>query len=155
MEALKRFVDAQENDSSEDLMEGRFSLNQNYGYSDALEEIRNGRKRGHWIWYIFPQLKGLGYSYNSNYYGITDAAEAVAYLKHPILGPRLIEISEVLLGLPEGTTARSVFGSIDAMKVKSSMTLFYMVSKEPIFLHIINRYYDGEMDVNTIKMLSI
>lgn len=137
MEDLNRFIEAQENN-----------------YSFALEEIRNGRKRGHWIWYIFPQLKGLGHSYNSDYYGITNIKEAIEYLNHPILGKRLREITEALLSLPAGKTAREILGGIDARKVKSSMTLFYLASKETLFIDVINRYYDGKMDELTIKMLS-
>lgn len=155
MEGLERFVIAQDGRSS--LNEGgkRFLLNQGDSYLDALEEIRNGRKRNHWIWYIFPQLKGLGHSYNSNYYGIADIEEAKNYLKHSVLGTRLREITDVFLCLPEGKTAREILGSIDAVKVKSSMTLFYMVSKEPLFLDVINRYYEGKLDERTIKLLSI
>ncbi len=138
MENLNRFIEAQENN-----------------YSFALEEIKNGRKRGHWIWYIFPQLKGLGHSYNSDCYGIANIKEAIEYLNHPILGKRLREITEVLLSLPAGKTAREIVGGIDARKVKSSMTLFYLASKETLFIDVINRYYDGKMDELTIKMLSL
>lgn len=138
MEYLNRFIEAQENN-----------------YSFALEEIKNGRKRGHWIWYIFPQLKGLGHSYNSDYYGIANIKEAIEYLNHPILGKRLREITEVLLSLPAGKTAREIVGGIDARKVKSSMTLFYLASKETLFIDVINRYYEGKMDELTIKMLSL
>ena len=138
MKDLNRFVEAQES---------------NYSY--ALEEIRNGRKQGHWIWYIFPQLKGLGHSFNSNFYGIANIKEAEDYLNHPILGQRIREITEALLSLPEGKTAREILGGIDAIKVKSSMTLFYMASKESLFMNVINRYYRGKMDGQTIKMLSL
>lgn len=137
MEDLNRFVEAQES---------------NYSY--ALEEIRNGRKHGHWIWYIFPQLKGLGHSYNSNYYGITDAEEVKAYLNHPILGNRLREITQALLDLPKELTAREILGWTDALKVKSSMTLFYYVSKEDIFLNVLNRFYNGCQDQKTIIILN-
>ena len=136
MDGLERFIQAQES-----------------VYSTALEEIKDGRKEGHWIWYIFPQIKGLGYSYNSNYYGIKDAAEAGEYLAHPILGNRLREVSEALLGLPENLTAREILGGIDALKVKSSMTLFYVVSKEPLFRRVLDRYYNGELDHRTINKL--
>lgn len=138
MRNLNRFIEAQESN-----------------YSIALEEIRNGRKYGHWVWCIFPQLKGLGHSYNSNYYGIANIKEAIEYLNHPILGKRLREITEVLLSLPEGLTAREILGGIDTRKVKSSMTLFYLASKETPFMDVINRYYDGNMDELTIKMLSL
>ena len=131
----------------------RFLKAQERDYDTALSEIRSGHKRSHWIWYIFPQIKGLGYSYNSNYYGIKDAAEAGEYLAHPILGNRLREVSEALLGLPENLTAREILGDIDALKVKSSMTLFYAVSKEPLFRRVLDRYYNGELDHRTINKL--
>ena len=136
MDGLERFIQAQES-----------------VYPSALKEIKDSRKEGHWIWYIFPQIKGLGYSYNSNYYGIKDAAEAGEYLAHPILGNRLREVSEALLGLPENLTAREILGGIDALKVKSSMTLFYAVSKEPLFRRVLDRYYNGELDHRTINKL--
>lgn len=154
MAGLERFLLAQDV-TSENRGVKRFNIIQTNSYADALEEIRNGRKRGHWIWYIFPQLKGLGHSYNSNYYGIANIKEAIEYLNHPILGKRLREITEVLLSLPEGLTAREILGGIAARKVKSSMTLFYLASKETPFMDVINRYYDGNMDEQTIKMLSL
>jgi len=154
MAGLERFLLAQDV-TSENGGVKRFNIIQANSYADALEEIRNGRKRGHWIWYIFPQLKGLGHSYNSDYYGIVNIKEAIEYLNHPILGKRLREITEVLLSLPAGKTAREILGGIDARKVKSSMTLFYLASKETLFIDVINRYYDGKMDELTIKMLSL
>lgn len=138
MEDLERFIKAQE-----------------YSYPIALKEIQNGRKMGHWIWYVFPQLKGLGNSYNSEYYGIADLEEAKAFLNHPVLAQRLREITEALLGLPEHITARDILGGIDAMKVKSSMTLFYMVSKEQLYKDVLDRYYNGEMDTQTLNLLTI
>lgn len=133
---LERFVKAQESD-----------------YATALAEIINGRKKSHWIWYIFPQLKGLGHSYNSNYYGIADFDEAKAYMAHTVLGARLREISRALLELPKENTAREVFGGIDAMKVKSSMTLFYLATKEELFKEVLDRYYAGKVDSRTIELL--
>ncbi len=137
MENLYRFIEAQQ----------KF-------YSIALEEIRHGRKQSHWIWYIFPQLKGLGHSFNSNYYGISGKEEAMLYLNHPILGYRLREITQALLDLPTELTARKVLGPIDALKLKSSMTLFYIVSKEDIFFRVLNRFYDGNQDNKTINILN-
>lgn len=137
MEDLERFVKAQE-----------------HSYLIALKEIRSGRKMGHWIWYIFPQLKGLGHSSRSQYYGIADLEEAKAYLNHPVLAQRLREITETLLGLPEHLTARDILGGIDAMKVKSSMTLFYMVSKEQLFKDVLDRYYKGIMDTRTLDIVT-
>lgn len=137
MKNLDRFIEAQESN-----------------YSIALEEIKNGRKRSHWIWYIFPQLKGLGHSYRSSFYGIADAEEAKSYLNHPILGYRLREITLALLDLPKELTAREILGWTDALKVKSSMTLFYYVSKEDIFLNVLNRFYNGCQDQKTINILN-
>ena len=132
----------------------RFLKAQEQTYSVALKEIQDGKKIGHWIWYIFPQLKGLGRSYNSNYYGITDKNEAKAYLNHPILAERLGEITEALLALPKALTAKDILGGIDAMKVKSSMTLFYMVSNAKLYKDVLVRYYQGKMDNRTLCILN-
>ena len=131
---LERFVEAQE------LM-----------YLMALDEVRNGRKRGHWIWYIFPQLKGLGMSENSQYYGIDGIEEARAYLQHPVLGARLREITTAFLELV-GKNAQEVFGHLDAMKVRSCMTLFNEVSDDDLFQKVLDRYYNGVADDRTIEM---
>ena len=136
MKDLNRFIEAQESN-----------------YSIALDEIKNGRKRSHWIWYIFPQLKGLGHSYSSSFYGIADVEEAQSYLNHPILGYRLKEITQALLDLPKELTAREILGRTDALKVKSSLTLFYYVSKDDIFLRVLNRFYNGCQDQNTINII--
>lgn len=104
----------------------RFIEAQEGVYPQALEELQDGRKRSHWMWYIFPQLAGLGRSYNSNYYGISGLKEAKSYLEHPVLGPRLREVSETILSLPTDNAAE-VFGGIDSMKLRSSMTLFDLV----------------------------
>ncbi len=120
----------------------------------ALDEIRGGRKDSHWIWFIFPQMKGLGMSYYSEYYGIGSAEEAKAYLAHPVLGSRLREITQALLELPVDLTAREVLGGIDAMKVRSCMTLFYMVSKEKLFIDVLNRFYEGRLDGRTVNMMN-
>lgn len=129
MERLDRFIKAQENT-----------------YSTALKEVQSGRKVGHWICYIFPQIKGLGHSANSEYYGIEDADEAKNYINHSILGARLREITQELLNLPSHFTAEKIFGMLDALKVKSSMTLFYCVSKEELFVEVLNRFYNGDVD---------
>ena len=134
--SLERFVDAQEQI-----------------YEMALEEVKNGKKLSHWIWYIFPQLKGLGQSGNSYYYGIDDIEEAKAYLKHPILGKRLQEITSAFLLLDKG--AEEVFGGLDAMKVRSCMTLFDEVSEDDLFEKVLEKHYHGEKDELTIKRLYI
>lgn len=133
----------------------RFIKAQEGYYETALEEITGGRKNSHWIWFIFPQLKGLGHSYNSNFYGISGIEEAQAYLNHPILGNRLREITNVLLNQNENLSARDILGGIDSMKVKSCMTLFYMASKEQLFLDVLNRYYNGNFDKRTLEKLGI
>ncbi|MEY8687925.1 DUF1810 family protein [Bacteroides sp. AN502(2024)] len=135
--SLKRFVDAQERT-----------------YESALTEVRNGRKLTHWIWYIFPQLKGLGTSDNSTYYGIEDLEEAKAYLQHPILGARLREITTTFLNL-QGVNAKDVFGDLDAMKVHSCMTLFCEVEEDNLFQKVLERYFNGCKDINTLRLLGI
>ncbi len=134
---LNRFLKAQEND-----------------YKIALAEIKSGRKRSHWMWYVFPQLKGLGKSETSAYYGIKDLNEAKEYLNHSILGARLKEITNELLTLNE-SNPKIIFGSPDDKKLKSSMTLFSIVddSNNPIFKKIIQRYFDGTVDDKTLKLI--
>ncbi len=133
---MKRFLDAQKRD-----------------YETALREIRAGRKRSHWIWYIFPQLKELGYSGTAKYYGIRDLAEAKAYLAEPVLRARLIEISEALLALP-GNDPNAVMGYPDDLKLRSSMTLFAAADPEcPVFRQVLDKYYDGEPDPETLRIL--
>lgn len=121
-------------------------------YPIALQELQNGRKRSLWMWYIFPQLKGLGHSYNSSFYGISDSEEALAYLEHPILGHRLREVSMTILNLPTNN-AVAVFGNIDSCKLKSSMTLFDFVSPNDIFARILDKYFNGQRDKKTIYIL--
>lgn len=121
-------------------------------YKTALEEIRNGRKRSHWMWFVFPQLKGLGHSYNADYYGIAGADEARAYWLHPVLRGRLREITEALL-LLDGLSARQIFGEVDAMKLRSSMTLFWKVTEEELFRKVLDKYYEGKMCDSTLEML--
>lgn len=133
----------------------RFLKAQEATYPQALEEIRSGRKQTHWIWYIFPQLKGLGHSYNANFYGIADIKEARQYLNHPILGTRLHEITRALLLLPEDLSAEAVLGSIDALKVCSCMTLFDKVTPGGIFRQVLKRYYQDKEDRLTLEALNI
>ena len=131
----------------------RFLTAQEQHYAQALAEIRAGRKRSHWIWYIFPQLRGLGYSYNAEYYGIADAEEARQYLAHPVLGARLREITEALLELPESDSVR-VMGRPDDLKLCSSMTLFEYVSvQDSVFGKVLDKYYGGSRDAVTLRML--
>ena len=131
----------------------RFILAQNGVYERALSEIKNGHKVTHWMWYIFPQLKGLGYSEFSEFYGIRGISEAKDYLSNEVLGARLIEISTELLKL-ETSDSSSVFGKIDSVKLRSSMTLFDYVSdnSDNVFSKVIEKYYDGIKDDITLKI---
>ena len=131
----------------------RFISAQARDYEIAREELRNGRKRTHWIWYIFPQVDGLGYSANSKFYAIKSKAEAQKYLEHPLLGTRLVECANILLKL-EGRSASQIFGSPDDLKLKSSMTLFAAIqSQEPAFAHVLDKYFQGKPDITTIELL--
>ena len=130
----------------------RFIKAQEIDYEFALKEIKQGRKRTHWMWYIFPQLKGLGYSSMAAYYGIQNRKEAEAYIAHPVLGTRLLEISKELMKL-EGKSAKEIFGSTDEMKLRSCMTLFYLVSKEAVFQEVLKKYFHGNLDEKTQEIL--
>lgn len=131
----------------------RFVSAQLTAYAEAMEEIRNGRKVGHWMWFIFPQLRGLGQSNMAWYYGIEDLDEAKAYLAHPVLGVRLREISVELLKLPESNVGM-IFGWIDSMKLRSCMTLFAIADEsEPVFQQVLDKFYQGEMDAVTTGLL--
>lgn len=133
----------------------RFRRAQEGSYGEALEEIRGGKKRGHWIWYIFPQMKGLGMSSVSDYYGMDGIGEARAYLADPVLGGRLREISQALLSLPE-KNAEAVFGWPDVLKLRSSMTLFALAGGETegkLFREVLDAYYGGQMDQKTLMLL--
>jgi uncharacterized protein (DUF1810 family) len=131
---LQRFLDAQAQGGT---------------YQRALGELRAGRKRSHWIWFVFPQLVGLGHSATAQRYGIASIAEAKAYLAHPVLGPRLRESSQALLDLDAADPA-AVLGGIDAVKLRSSMTLFAHVAPEqPLFGQVLDRYYTGSLDEAT------
>jgi uncharacterized protein (DUF1810 family) len=133
---LQRFVDAQRAE-----------------FESARSELEGGRKVGHWIWFIFPQIKGLGQSSMSQYYAIASLAEAQAYLQHPILGPRLRECTQ-LVNSVKGRSIEQIFGGIDAMKFRSSMTLFAKTTDDnQIFLNALQKYFSGEFDPLTIQCL--
>ena len=131
----------------------RFVEAQEAAYSVALSEVRNGRKVSHWMWYIFPQLQGLGRSAMAQFYGIEDLEEAKAYLAHELLGQRLRQITQVLLELPE-TDPKKIFGQIDSVKLRSCMTLFAHASGEALFTKVLEKYYSGEEDHVTMRLLS-
>lgn len=130
----------------------RFLEPQKTAYPVALEEIRNGRKESHWMWYIFPQLRGLGQSTQSWYYGIEDLNEANEYLMHPILGQRLLEITQAALELSEMDPLK-IFGWPDNMKFCSCMTLFAQVSDDDLFEETLNKFFKGREDNRTIELL--
>lgn len=130
----------------------RFVKAQEESYKIALNEVKNGRKKSHWMWYIFPQIIGLGRSSTAQYYAIKSREEAENYLNHPILSKRLIEISEELLKL-DSNNARKIFGSPDNMKLKSSMTLFLKISGNEVFKKVLDKFFNGDLDENTIEIL--
>ena len=122
------------------------------GYEVALNEIKNGRKRSHWIWYIFPQLRCLGRSSRAHYYGIADRYEAQRYLEHPILGARIREITAALLEHKD-KSAVEMFGDIDARKLRSSMTMFDFHSPNDIFGEVLRSFYNGERCEITLRVM--
>lgn len=130
----------------------RFVKAQEESYEIALNEIKSGHKRNHWMWYIFPQIKGLGYSSTAQYYALQNRKETENYLSHSILSKRLIEISEELLKL-DSNNAREVFGYPDDMKLKSSMTLFYLIGGQEIFKKVLDKFFDGTIDERTVEIL--
>ena len=133
---LQRFVDAQD------------PL-----WDDVLAELRDGRKRSHWMWFVFPQVAGLGRSETARSYALPGLAQARAYLAHPVLGPRLREATAVLTGLT-GTSAEAVFGSVDAVKLRSSMTLFARADPaEPLFRAVLDQWFAGAEDEATLSRL--
>jgi uncharacterized protein (DUF1810 family) len=135
---LRRFVDAQEREGT---------------YSRALEELRAGRKTSHWVWFVFPQIAGLGRSATARLFAIDSLEEAKAYLGHPVLGARLRESSQALLEV-SGRSAREILGETDATKLRSSMTLFAAAAPdEPLFQEVLDRYYAGERDEETERRL--
>lgn len=136
-----------------------FNLNRFLGaqesyYADALKEIKQGYKQSHWIWFIFPQMRGLGRSPMAENYGITSIEEARAYLENPTLKQRLIEISTALLKHKGKSTAYEILGTIDAIKVRSSMTLFDHILPNAIFAEVLDAFYNGERDELTLKFIS-
>lgn len=133
---LKRFVQAQEDD-----------------YERALSEVKSGRKRSHWMWYVFPQIEGLGFSTTSRLYSIKSIGEAKAYLSHPVLGPRLMECAEAVLGVV-GRSAYEILGSPDDMKLRSCATLFACVAPAgSVFDRLLDKYFHGERDQKTLRLL--
>lgn len=135
---LERFVAAQDNGGT---------------YDGALAELRRGRKESHWMWFVFPQVAGLGRSPTARHYAIGSLAEARAYLAHPVLGPRLRECSAALLDVP-GRSAVQILGGIDAQKLRSSMTLFHRADPDAeVFRQVLEKYYDGEADPATDSRL--
>ncbi|WP_461789650.1 DUF1810 domain-containing protein [Pedobacter sp.] len=131
----------------------RFLTAQNHVYPTALSEISKGLKESHWMWYVFPQLRGLGRSDTAIYFSIGGMAEATAYLGHPVLGSHLIEISTVLYQL-QGSTAAQIFGWPDELKLRSCMTLFAAVQgADPIFGQVIEKYFGGIPDPRTLELL--
>ena len=131
----------------------RFLKSQESDDETALAEIRSGRKRSHWIWYIFPQLKGLGFSTLSYHYGIDNIDEAKAYMKDPVLSARLIEISRALLTLDSSDPGR-VMGFPDDLKLCSSMTLFHAAApEEPVFSQVLEKFFGGRQDAKTLQIL--
>lgn len=131
----------------------RFLKAQEDTYINALEEIKTGKKRSHWMWFIFPQIRGLGQSKVSNYYAIQNFEEAVLYLENSLLKSRLLEISQALLELGV-SNIEDVFGSIDTLKLKSSITLFHMVDKtERVFMEVLRKYFHNELDQRTVRIL--
>ncbi|MBX2908988.1 MAG: DUF1810 domain-containing protein [Chitinophagales bacterium] len=138
MKDLERFLEAQEN-----------------SYQTALSEIRNGRKHTHWMWYIFPQVEGLGFSETSKYYAIKNLEEAKQYLKHEILGARLIEIMSELL-LQDTDDAHEIFGTPDNLKLHSCATLFALANEEnsnSVFQKVLDKFFNGKYDYSTVEII--
>ena len=131
----------------------RFVAAQDGVYPQALAELRRGRQHGHWMWFVFPQLAGLGRSETARFFGIASAAEARAYLAHPLLRPRLVECARALLA-HRARRAEAILGPIDAMKLRSSMTLFEAVAGDPApFAAVIDAFFGGERDAATLGLL--
>lgn len=136
MESIERFLEAQERD-----------------YSRALSEIKAGKKTSHWIWYIFPQIDGLGFSSTARYYAIKDLEEAIMYYKNDTLRSRLIEISQELLKHKDKSSVE-ILGDVDSLKVCSCMTLFDIVAPNQVFKEVLDVFYQGKRDVNTLYILN-
>jgi uncharacterized protein (DUF1810 family) len=134
--ALQRFIDAQA------------PL-----FADVCDELAAGRKRTHWMWFVFPQLRTLGRSATARFYGITSRDEALAYWRHPVLGPRLKQCAELVLNV-DGRTAHEIFGMPDELKLRSCMTLFaHVAGEEPVFARVLERFYGGQADAATVALL--
>jgi len=139
------------NTSTHDL--GRFVAAQDPVYDTVRGELRSGCKTSHWMWFVFPQLKQLGRSSIAKHFGIADAEEAAAYFSHPVLGPRLEECAELVLAV-KGKTANDIFGSPDDIKLRSCMTLFdTVVRDEEVFARVLDRFFNGERDPETLRLL--
>ena len=131
----------------------RFILAQESCYGKALDEVKNGKKESHWMWFIFPQIYGLGVSDIAMFYSINDIGEAKLYLEHEVLGPRLIEITKEVLSLDTDDPIE-VFGEIDSLKLNSCMTLFdYVSERDNVFKEVIDKFYDGRKDQKTLQLL--
>ena len=131
----------------------RFVSSQDLIYESVVSELRKARKTGHWMWFIFPQMAGLGRSAESRQFAISSLPEAHAYLQHPILGPRLTECARILTGV-RGKSAQEIFGPLDAKKLRSSMTLFMIAAPgEPIFMEVLEKYFNGSPDQATIDLI--
>jgi len=133
----------------------RFLRAQEPTYATALAELRSGQKRSHWMWFIFPQIEGLGQSPTSKYYAIKSLTEAQAYLQHPVLGPRLRECAEAILAI-EDRSAAEIFGFPDDLKLRSSMTLFAaLAGADSVFARVLERFYDGRPDGQTLRIVGL
>lgn len=122
-------------------------------YENALSELKNGRKRSHWMWFIFPQIKGLGYSETAQYYAIKNSEETEQYLNHPVLGNRLLYCTNAVLAI-ENKTALEIFGEPDNVKLNSCMTLFAQLpNASPVFSRVIDQYFNGKPDTKTLALL--
>ncbi|MEQ9260221.1 MAG: DUF1810 domain-containing protein [Roseovarius sp.] len=132
---------------------GRFLDAQARLWPRPLEEIESGRKQTHWMWFVFPQLRGLGHSANARFYGIADLAEAEQYIGHEVLGPRLLAISTAMLA-HDGAEAEAILGPVDAMKLRSCATLFAHASEEPVFPGLLNAFFSGTPCEKTLHLLS-
>ena len=131
----------------------RFLVAQEGVFETALEEVGNGRKETHWMWFIFPQLEGLGISHMAQYYGIQNKQEAIDYINHPVLGKRLVKISKALLKL-HSSNPKMVMGYPDDLKLCSCMTLFAEIApNEKVFQKVLDKFFDGKKDENTIELL--
>lgn len=132
----------------------RFIQAQNYHYQNAVEELKKGKKETHWMWFIFPQLKGLGRSYNSQYYGLDGYDETYQYYNNDILRSRIIEICHILLENNKDKKIEDVMDEIDAVKLKSSMTLFYYVTRNVLFKEVLDVFFEGNQDVRTLSLIN-